>query len=147
MLELSAGKTSYLDQVVANIALDTMAKLELVLQQVGQETIDYLRSLTDEMRPPARAGEPQRQAHPGHWADVTSQLANSYRWEVQRTGDSLRLRLANDAEHAVYLEQRDGFFVLSGVTEPGGPVETALRAVVARLAPEMTVVLGASGGF
>jgi hypothetical protein len=102
-------------------------KARLLLQQVGVETIAYLRSLTSEMRPPARAGGRTRPAHPGHWADVTGQLANSYEWEVEEIDGGAALILRNHAEYAAYLEAKHGYFVLSGVADPGGPVELAIR--------------------
>lgn len=129
---------------IAALQLDERQKLALVLQRVGIETIAYLRSLTTEMRPPARRfpGAPlggMRRAHPGHWADVSSQLALAYSWEVEERGDEVVLALRNSAEHAVFVEARDGFFVLSGVADAGGPVEQALRKVIPEIAPGWVV--------
>jgi hypothetical protein len=125
-----------LAESVAALEEDALRKLELILEAVGASTIAYLRSLTSEMRPPARGKDEYRRAHPGHWADVTGQLANSYSYEVERRGDDeVVLILRNDAEHAIYLEAREGFFVLSGVADPGGPVEQAIRRVVPIVAP------------
>lgn len=36
------------------------------------------QSFTGNLRPPARRGGPDRPAHPGNWADVTTHLASSY---------------------------------------------------------------------
>jgi hypothetical protein len=145
------------DDVFNNIA----QTLEDVAEAVGALTIAYLRSLTNEMRPPIGAqrrmgllglgrgqqgpreaieymsrgkGGP-RPAHPGHWADVTGQLALSYSYEVRRTFGGIELVLKNNAEYAMALEAHDGYFVLTGVTEPGGPAEQALRRAVAEIAP------------
>lgn len=85
--------------------------------------------------------EGSRRAHPGHWADRSGQLALSYASEVVEDGDSIILVLSNSAEYAVYVEAHDGFFVLSGVLEDGGPVEQAFRAVAARLAPDWEIVI------
>lgn len=121
---------------------DATDKIEVILQLVGAQTIAYLRSLTEEIRPPAFRGGPMRRAHPGHWADVTGELAREYSWEVERPGDDVVLVLRNDSGHAVWVEIREGFFVLSGVAEPGGPVEAALKAVIPRVAPGWVVRLG-----
>ncbi len=142
MFTVRASEPEFLDQVVANVVLDALTKLELVLQQVGQETVDYLRSLTEHTQPgwPDPQGPP-RQAHPGEWADRSGQLAASYGFEVVRTATSVTLRLTNDAEYAFWVEVMDGYFVLSGVTDPGGPVEQAFRTIAARLAPDMAIVV------
>lgn len=47
------------------------------LDAAGLQEVDWLRSKTDQMRPPAKAGGPMRPAHPGGWADVKGLLANS----------------------------------------------------------------------
>lgn len=141
MFTIAAAETEFLDELVANTALDALTKVELVLQQVGQETIDYLRSLVDGTVEgwPDPAG-PGRQPHPGGWADRSSVLAASYGFEVVRTATSITLRVFNTAEYAFWVEVMDGYFVLSGVTDPGGPVEQAFRMIAARLAPEFEVV-------
>lgn len=105
----------------------TKQKAVYAAHVVGNETIAYLRSLTDTMRPPARAGEGMRRAHPGGWADVRGTLAGSYTYKVEATEFGARLTLINTAEYAVYLELMDGYYVLSGVGEPGGPIEMILR--------------------
>lgn len=107
----------------------------------GLETVAYLRSLTNELRPPANPGEGWRRAHPGHWADITSQLAQSYRFEVRAGGrrvlytregeavtvegggpqptdrDPYVLELLNGAEYAAALESKAGYYVLTGIQE------------------------------
>lgn len=127
--------TVHQQDVIEQLSQTSMAFEDIayrILQMVGDATIAYLRSYTSEMRPPARSGDTkERPAHPGHWADDTGALAGAYRYEVQRRGGEVRLVLLNDMEYAIYLEVRDGFFVLSGVTDPGGPVENALRQALA----------------
>lgn len=129
--------TDQIDAMLQGITLDTMAKVEILLQAVGAETIAYLRSLTSNTRPPVRAGEGSRYAHPGGWADVTGNLANAYAFAVEKGSDSISLVLSNSMSYAAILEARDGFFVLSGVTDPGGPVQTSLERALARIAPDM----------
>jgi hypothetical protein len=45
-------------------------------------------------------------------------------------------------EYAIYLEAHDGYFVLSGIMDPGGPVEKEIRRLVGMVAPEWTVEIG-----
>lgn len=179
MLTLSINQAGMQEQIRAAIAskvLDLQTAAVEILKTVGAETVAYLRSVTDEMRPPigahlnataaveggyyaleeggfVRAQGPKRAiaarmtlgsgvprpAHPGHWADITGHLALSYAFSVVPTWNGARLTLSNSAEYAVYLERRNGFYVLSGVTDPGGPVETQLRAAVAVIDPTWEV--------
>jgi hypothetical protein len=129
-------------EAVADMGVETADGLELMLMAVGEKTVAYLRSLTSEQRPPVKRSGPVRSAHPGHWGDVTGQLANSYGYYVYRSPGELQLVLYNTAEYAIFLEQHEGFFVLSGVTESGGPVEMAIRHAVAAIAPDWRVVIG-----
>lgn len=131
---------------IAALQLDATTKVRLVAQQVGIETIAYLRSLTSEIRPPARRapGAPlggPRRAHPGHWADRSSNLALAYAFEVEERGDEIVLVLRNHMEYAAMLDVKDGFFVLRGVADPGGPVERALRKAIPEIAPGWVVRL------
>ena len=141
MLKLSVSKPDW-QRAIRALRVSAERKAELVAEAAGAETIAYLRSLTDEMRPPARRGGQERPAHPGHWADITGQLAASYGWEVESIPGGVRLVLTNGADYAVYLEDRNGFFVLTGVADPGGPVEEQIRAAMAVIAPEWQVKAG-----
>ncbi len=118
---------------------DVRAVLPHILDKIGIETIAFLRSHTSETRPPARKPGGKmtgtRPAHPGGWADVTGDLARAYSYDVSTNSDGVVLTLRNTMEYAIYLEARDGYFVLSGVTEAGGPVVRALRDVVHEIAP------------
>lgn len=139
MLSLQAEKPEILSSL-RKLQISDLEKAERILEMVGIETVAYLRSLTNEIRPPAKPGGNTRRAHPGHWADVTGQLALSYAWEVVRVSDvEVRLVLSNSAEHAIWLELREGFFVLTGVTESDGPVEQALRRIIPQIAPGWTL--------
>lgn len=95
-------------------------KAHYTLELVGIQVVNYLRSLTDSMRPPVKADEGPRQAHPGGWADVSGQLALSYHYDVRRLGPTtFELTISNNAEYAEALEARDGYFVISGVFDSG----------------------------
>lgn len=146
----------------AALEMEVARKLLMTMDQVGWEVIGYLRSLTDEIRPPARPGEPSRRAHPGGWADVTSNLANAYRFELYAGGELVRwstegpnatregsipaspqfpleLRFLNGMEYAAYLEARDGFWIIREITEAGGPVRRAMRTVLAAIDPDAEI--------
>lgn len=118
---------------VANIEVKTKANAVVLAQMVGIEVTNYLRSLTAKTRPPARAGEGNRFAHPGGWADVRGTLANAYEWSVTPTATGARLRLSNSMSYAIFLELKDGYYVLSGVGEEGGPVDAAIRKIAGKL--------------
>jgi hypothetical protein len=123
-------------EAVAELEATLATKIETLLHLIGARTIAALQAYTSEMRPPIHVGDPGRRAHLGHWADVTTRLVQGYRYEVEGS-DTLVLR--NDVEYAAYLEQREGFWVLSGVTDPGGPVEQAIIEAAAGLGLEVTV--------
>ena len=143
------------------LEMEVVQKLLHVFDQVGWETISFLRSLTGDVRPPVRPGEPFRRAHPGGWADVTSNLANAYRFELWAGGHKvrwstegpqptlegriprtlpraaeIRLGFFNGMEYAAHLEIRDGYWVIREITEAGGPVVRAVREVITRIAPD-----------
>lgn len=173
----------------AKLQADNVNTIRHVLQMIGQDVVDYLRSLTDEMAPPIgsrlvttkarrrRGGEREqgplelgkrrrwlntvpeigpvqatparrtlgdgrpRQAHPGHWSDITGDLARAYAWDVAADGTGATLTLQNTMEYAVHLEKRDGYFVLGGIMEAGGPVHQALVRAAAIVAPSWRVVV------
>lgn len=127
-------------EAVEELEKTTLDKMRPLITAVGFETVAFLRSLTQEMRPPLRKGENPRPAHPGHWADRTGHLARSYRSEREDGRDSITLVLQNDAGYAEELENRDGYWVLKGVAERDGPVMKALIMLVERIAPSWEIV-------
>lgn len=133
-----------LEEGLREIEGQELRKLVRIFDAVGAQTITYLRSLTNVMRPPARhsiAGDGPRHAHPGGFADVTGILAASYGYRVIEAEGSVVLELRNEAEYAVYLERRDGFYVLSGVADAGGPVERILLEMLERVDPGAYVLV------
>jgi hypothetical protein len=162
MINFKVGEQSGLDEVFSVMQYDAHQRAYFILDLVGLRTVEFLRSLTNSMQPPvgrktyrtktgrkrfgaegARKFRPgqgnPRPAHPGGWADVTGALAAGYQYTVEITTDGAELILANPVEYAAALEARDGYFVLSGVADPGGPVEQEIRRLVAQLAPEWEV--------
>ena len=58
--------------------------VQRALDASGFELVGFYRSLTPKIRPPVKAGEGFRRAHPGNWADITGNLANAYQHRVNR---------------------------------------------------------------
>lgn len=138
-LSLSVDRDAIAREIAA-LHVDTTEKIRLVLEAIGVETIAYLRSLTAELRPPVHRGGPNRHAHPGHWADVTGNLANAYGYAVHVVADGAVLVLRNTMEYAAALEAKEGYFVLKGVTERDGPIDRALRHALKTIAPDWELV-------
>ncbi len=128
MLNLTVRQPDWAKVIQASVAPAVDDKIRLVFEAVGTAMFDWLNSLSKEER---------------GWASITGHLADSYQPpKVEKIKDGWRLTLANTAFYSVFLEARDGKFVLSGVTDPGGPFEQKLREVCAEVAPEFIVVLG-----
>lgn len=135
--------TTGFEDMLADIEADTQSKMQMLLDAVGAETVAYLRSLTSKMQPPARRypGGPlggDRQAHPGGWADRSSNLANAYAYNVQVDAESATLQISNAMEYAIYLEVKENYYVIRGVFQEDGPVFAAIRRNLARIAPDWT---------
>jgi hypothetical protein len=118
--------------------MDVGEKVERLFHVTGAEAVAFLRSLTSKLQPPVGAGEAWRRAHPGGWADVTGALALAYGYEVIVYGSpsaptAWGLLMTNTMEYAVYLEDRNGYWVLSGITDPGAPLDRALRSAAEAL--------------
>lgn len=116
---------------------DALERGRLLLEMAGAETVAYLRSLTDRMQPPVRKAEGPRPAHPGNWADITGDLARGYGYTVDKGVDHVDLTLWNREDYAAALEAKDGYYVLSGVAEPGGPLDAAIREAAPRIGLEV----------
>jgi hypothetical protein len=127
MIKAKIKTPDYRQAILSGAVFVTKKKAVYAAHILGSELIVFLRSLTDTMRPPARAGEGQRRAHPGGWADVRGTLDLSYSYTVEETELGAILILVNTANYSIYLELMDGYYVLSGVDEPGGPVDRILR--------------------
>lgn len=131
--------TQALEQRLVEIRRQSLEKLEQLLHRTGQRTVEILRSYDFTLEPrPTKKGRRRmdhRPRHPGGWADKTGRLARSYGYEVARTANGVALTILNTDAKATLVEARDGYFVVSGVTEAGGPVDRALREAVAELAP------------
>jgi hypothetical protein len=131
--------TGLLDELQRDVEKDVESKLGEVADFVGKYAVEWLRGYTGQLRPPRREGEPLRPARRGGWADENGFLVSEYRYEVSHARGQVTLTLFNDADFAAELELMEGYFVLSGVTDPGGPIEDALRAALAAIAPEYEI--------
>lgn len=88
-LEFKVEEEDFLRELAAS-TLDVALKMALTMEQVGWEVVSFLRSIGHGLTTPARPGEPNRSSHPGQWADITSNLANSYRFELYAGGELIR---------------------------------------------------------
>lgn len=134
------GELTGIAETLKAVEIDAMKSAERILEYAGIKTIEALRSFIQETQPPVRKGDPPRPARLGHWADISGQLAASYSYKVERTFDGARLTLMNGAEYAAALEAKEGYFVLGGVVDRGGPVESAIRQAVAIISPDWKVL-------
>lgn len=101
---------------------EVVKRAERIGEVVGRKTVDYLKSYTEEIRPPAKTGDGPRFAHPGHWADVTNNLKNAHQFQVLVNGHIVEVKVYNNMEYARYLDDREGFSVV-GVAFDDGSVE------------------------
>lgn len=134
-----------LKALIPNIRRKVLAQAHVILDQAGAELMQYLTSYTSEMVPGREKGASPRPAHPGGWGDVSGDLMQEYFYEVEDMGAGPRLKVGNHSEHAVYVEARDGFLVVSGLFEPGGPLEDAVRHAVAAVNAEWKIKKGSVG--
>jgi hypothetical protein len=88
------------------------------MEFANRASIEWALELTGGIKPGVRAGDGPRTAHRGEWADITSNLANGYTSDVQRLSSSEWLAwVGNWMEYAEHLENRQGFWVISGIYE------------------------------
>ena len=71
-----------LEAEVTKPVLPAVTDIERSFDEMMEDEVGFLQSFTAEMRPPLRKGQPPRPAHPGHWADVTGDLASSFKTRV-----------------------------------------------------------------
>lgn len=139
MLGLQRGELRGVAEAIKSIEASTRTKVRLVLQEVGELTVKYLQSYLVTAGGPPDYKSPPRPPHPGHWRDITGLLRESYYWRIRERAGGPVLELGNTADYAAALEARVGYFVLSGVTDPGGPVERAMRQAVKVVAPDWII--------
>jgi len=120
-------------ELLNDLALAESRILGALLERVGERTVELLQSYTGGTK------KDGRRIHPGAWADRTGNLADHYGYQVDHDTGVWRLVIYNSAKHAHLLEALDGYFVVRGIMDKGGPVWDALTQAVRELAPEWRV--------
>lgn len=126
-------------ETLAEVKLEARLKLMRVAELVGVETVKYLKSYTAGLQPPETPGGSPRPKHVGGWSDITRSLVDAYGYRVKDLEDLILLSVFNADDEAIFVELMEGYFVLHGVMDPGGPVDLALRRAVAEVAPDWIV--------
>lgn len=86
-----------------------------VAELVANEIVNYARDTGEYgTQPPAKAGEGKREAHPGGWADITGNLANSIQTRIEQDGITVRAIIEATMEYAEKLDAKTGYDVLGG---------------------------------
>jgi len=71
-----------------------------------------------------------RPAHPGGWADITHELMNSYKIDIETTGSGdFTITVRNESEHAKFVEAMAGFWVVNGIFDPGSKAMRMLEQI------------------
>ncbi|MDZ7658090.1 hypothetical protein [Fodinibius sp.] len=89
-------------------------KAEMLAEKVARDIIKHARSLTSETKPGVNPGDGPRKKHPGNWADVRGQLANSIKQKVLVKGFVVSAIVEATAEYAEALDDKTGYDVLGG---------------------------------
>lgn len=125
-----------IDIALGELTEQMLDRVQLTTEVLAVETVNWMRS-TDprKTQPPARAGEGERVAHPGGWADITGNLQSQYKYRLTRYPRYIELMWMNVAEYAKYLDGKtragglpiagggDAYWILSGIlTEKDSPL-------------------------
>lgn len=116
--------------------LDNLKQFEKDLRQDGRDFLynigtyiaiaseDWLKDFTGKTQPAINDREPPRRARRGGWADITGNLANSIFNDVEKQGDSVQIKVGAQMEYASELDEKDGYFVVSGlIDETESPID------------------------
>jgi hypothetical protein len=151
-----------LRSMIKEISASSSDQTRAILEFTKSDVLTFLRSYTNVYRPPRYerkfrldaqsrrikinpgSQEDWRPAHPGGWADVEYDLAEKYFSRLVWTDGAWELILGNYSDHAVYVEQKDGFFVLESVLDPGGPVFRSIQRAIKALGLKDWEVKGAA---
>lgn len=139
---------------IGKFDIEIDAKIRTALELVGQSIIAYLQESGPEHgttidpdnpvkqgpAPPIASTEGERDRHPGGFADRTGRLNRGYSYRVFRRGTTWILRLSNNTEYAAYLDDMEGYYVLSGVADrPDSPGMKELRKALRRILPDWKI--------
>lgn len=151
-----------LDDFIRNLEESAEDMSYTILRMVGQEALKYLKDYTSRKTDPRyrrkmgpdpsdpefrikyfkyqqRQQDPNRPTHPGGWGDISHDLVDGYYARTEKVDAGWQLTLGNKSGHAGYVEAKDGYFVISGVMDPGGPVDKAIRKAFRRLNPSWKI--------
>lgn len=81
---------------------------------IAREIVNEAKSLTSQTKPGVNPGDGPRKTHPGGWADVTSQLANSIQSRIEVEGFTVMGVIEATVEYAEALNEKEGYEVLGG---------------------------------
>lgn len=149
--------------MIKNISTNSQDQVRAVLEFARTDLLVFLKSYTNVYRPPryqrkfrlndqsrriaVDPGDRQdwRPAHPGGWADVENTLRDNYYVQLNWVGNAWQLLAGNRAPEAVFVEAMDGYFVVSGVMEPRGPVGRSIAKAVKALGIKNWKITGGAG--
>jgi hypothetical protein len=139
------------NQRSANVLVDSASKKAMrslvpIATDAAKETIKYLKGYVDADLGMQFTAD-GRPMHPGKWGDITFELMKGYRFRVEHTADlKVKVVLGNDSDHARWVEQRMGRYVVTGVISRHGPFEHFLREAMAKRQGWRMNHYGARGG-
>lgn len=100
---------------------DTQTRAKRAVEITAREAVNHARELTNNTKPGVNPGDGVRYTHPGGWADVTGNLANSIqagKAKLTPAGVKAEFGVLADIEgtmeYAAELDERDGYSVLGG---------------------------------
>ncbi len=141
-----------------------------ILRLVIQETLAYLRSFTNRSNPPRSGyyrkfkwekdpdypddrgfrgdktkksdrDSERRPAHPGNWSDVSGVMVAGYYGKIEKLSNGSWSGVIGNRDHdALFVEAKFGYFVVTGVFRPNGPVMQVLRKNIKKYAPGSKVL-------
>ena len=113
---MSTDISDFLNQVKElELGRETIA--QNLAESVAETVVNHARSLTSETTPGVKAGEGSRRLHPGGWADITGNLANSIKSSIDWQGLTVTATIEAGMEYAEYLDALEGIDVLGGADQ------------------------------
>lgn len=105
------------EKQIEELEMDSKQKAENVAEGVAESVVNHARSLTSQTKPGVKSGEGFRRVHPGGWADITGNLANSIKSRVEWEGQTVIGIVEAGMEYAAYLDALEGIDVLGGADQ------------------------------
>jgi len=108
---------SELSKILKQQEKTAIVRAERLAELLAREVIKYARSHTDETKPGVNENDGPRKVHPGGWADVRGQLANSIKMRIEVDGLKVSAVVEAIAEYAEALDAKTGYDVLGGADQ------------------------------